>query len=189
MESASLTATGRPLHWLPAGRTVAMRPAGQWWDAVRAPRAIALEALGRLGNRTGAVIEDPGGALLYWLVPTGRADGWKMPDDARIRVLGQASSVAVPGPQCTAGPHWRIPPTRGRALTNPVHLHNALARAAAVTAGHSASDAYNALCAHYFDCSGCAHGGRVCGDWCAHDIEPCGKGDRLRQAWVAVRWT
>lgn len=184
-----LPAALRPLEWLPAGRTVAMLPAGQWWDAVRVPRALALEALGGLGSRSGAVIEDPGGGLLYWLVPAGRADDWHLAEKSRIRVLGHNSSVAVPGPQRTAGPHWRIPPTRDGALTDPEQLHNALARAAAVSAGVSSAEAYNALCAHYFDCPGCAHGGRVCADWCAHDTVPCAMGDQLRQAWVAVRWT
>lgn len=178
-----------PLAWLPVGHTVSLRPAGQWWDAVRVPRAVALEALGRLGARSGAVIEDPGGGLLYWLIPAGRADGWRMPEQARIRVLGERSSLAVPGPQRTSGPHWRIPPTRRNALTDPARLHDALARAAATVAGDSAEGAYQALVRHYADCSGCAHGGRQCRAGCAHAVEPCALGNRLRQAWVAVRWT
>ncbi|MER6355681.1 hypothetical protein ABT186_28675 [Streptomyces sp. NPDC001634] len=96
---------GRSLDWLPVGRTVSMRPAGEWWDAVRVPRAIALEALGRLGANSGAVIKDPGGGILYWLVPASHADDWQMPEGARIAVLGQPDHVAVPGPQRTAGPH------------------------------------------------------------------------------------
>lgn len=187
--SLELPAALRPLEWLPAGHTVEMRPGGQWWDAVRVPRTTALDALGRLGHDSGAVIEDPGCGLLYWLVPAGHADGWQMPEEARIRVLGSSSSLAVPGPQRTAAPHWRIPPTRRSTLTDPALLHDALARAAAVVSGLSSAEAYNALCAHYFDCPGCAHGGHSCGGWCAHDTAPCAKGDQLRQAWVAVRWT
>jgi len=173
-----LPTSARPLEWLPAGRTVSMQPAGQWWDAVRVPRPIALEALGRLGNRSGAVIEDQGGGILYWLVPAGQTADWQMPETASITVLGTSSHVAVPGPQRMAGPHWRIPPTRSTALTDPRQLHDALARAVAVVAHEPPDEAYRALCAHYDECRGCAH-----------DTDPCATGRQLRQAWVAVRWS
>lgn len=169
---------GHPLHWLPVGRTVSLCPAGQWWDAVRVPRPIALEALGRLHGSTGAVIEDPGTGIFYWLVPAGQAAGWQMTEASRIAVLGKTSHLAVPGPQRTAGPHWRVPPTRSNVLTDPDQLHDALARAAAVIGEEPPDDAYKALCAHYSECPGCAH-----------DTDPCAKGRRLRQAWVAVRWS
>lgn len=114
------------LEWLPVGRTVSMRPAGKWWDAVRVPLSVGLDALGRLGIATGAVIEDPGAALLYWFVPPGDAARWILPSDGPIRVLGDTAHVAVPGPQRTSGPHWRVPPTRVRALTDPDALRDAL---------------------------------------------------------------
>ncbi|MFF2852500.1 hypothetical protein ACFVT5_40320 [Streptomyces sp. NPDC058001] len=166
------------MEWMPAGRTVSLRPAGKWWDAVRVPRATGLEALGRLGGDTGAVIDDPDGGILYWLVPPGQAAQWRMPDGARIVVLGDAAHVAVPGPQRTSGPHWRVPPTRGCALTDPVRLHNALAQAAAHVADESAGEAFRCLMAHYDVCVGCRS-----------DTERCAWGRQLRQAWVGVRWS
>ncbi|MFE2518621.1 hypothetical protein [Streptomyces mirabilis] len=120
-----------PLDWMPAGRTVSLRPAGKWWDAVRVPRVIGLEALGRSGGR-GAVMEDPGGGLLYWLVPAGEASGRQTAEGARILVLGDTTHVAVPGPQRTSGPRRRVPPTRSNTLTDPSRLHNASAQAAAL---------------------------------------------------------
>lgn len=114
---------------MPTGRTVSMCPAGQWWDAVRVPRRIALDVLGLLGTDTGAVIEDPLSGQLYWLVPPGMADTWRFRPGAQVRVLGQAMHLAVPGPQRTAGPHWRIPPTPSRCLTEPEALQAALATA------------------------------------------------------------
>ncbi|MEU6221913.1 hypothetical protein ABZ845_31105 [Streptomyces sp. NPDC047022] len=124
-----------PLEWLPTGRTVSMRPAGRWWDAVQVPRSMGLDALGHLAGATGAVIEDPGGGLLYWLIPTGSAYTWQMPPGAQVTVLGETNHLIVPGPQRTSGPHWRIPPTRGNTLTDPSTLHDALTEAAARAVG------------------------------------------------------
>lgn len=104
-----------------------MRPAGQWWDAVRVPRNLGESVLAALGPDCGAVIEDPGGALLYWLVPPGEAAGWQTRPGSGVYVHGAATHLAVPGPQRTAGPHWRVPPTRTRCLTDPVSLRRALA--------------------------------------------------------------
>ncbi|MET7781500.1 hypothetical protein ABZU94_07210 [Streptomyces mirabilis] len=167
-----------PLDWMPAGRTVSLRPAGKWWDAVRVPRDIGLEALGRLGSGTGAVIEDPGGGLLYWFVPAGEASAWQMTEGARIIVLGDTAHVPVPGPQRTSGPHWRVPPTRSNTLTDPSRLHNALAQAAALVAEERPDAAYKALLSHYDECPGCRN-----------DTDQCAHGRQLRQAWVAVRWS
>jgi hypothetical protein len=119
--------TEHPLEWLPTGRTVAMRAAGEWWDAVRVPRYLGESVLTALGPACGAVIEDPSGALLYWLVPPGEAEGWQIQPGSGVYVQGAATHLAVPGPQRTAGPHWRVPPTRTRCLTDPVSLRRALA--------------------------------------------------------------
>ncbi len=119
--------TPQNLDWMPVGRVVAMRAAGDCWDAVRVPRRITLTALGQLGDHTGAVIEDPGGSLFYWLIPPGTASSWEFNADAQIQILGETTQhVAVPGPQRTAGPHWRVPPTRVRCLTEPGTLKAAL---------------------------------------------------------------
>ncbi|MBQ0853417.1 hypothetical protein ACFU9Y_01365 [Streptomyces sp. NPDC057621] len=113
----------RPLH--PEVRTL---PAGQWWDAVRVPLATGMRILDHLGPRTGAVIEDGYGGVLYWLVPPGEAATWDVPP---ARILGQGSHVAVPPRHRTYAPglHWRVPPTRTRHWTDPAHLHAALRRA------------------------------------------------------------
>ncbi|MCX4582450.1 hypothetical protein [Streptomyces sp. NBC_01481] len=127
--------TAHNLDWVPPGRVVSMRPAGEWWDAVRVPRAIGLSVLGRLGDDTGAVIEDPGGRLFYWLVPTGHAVAWEFHPAAQVQVLRETAHVAVPGPQRTAGPQWRVPPTRGRCLTDASQLRAALEAAVSAALG------------------------------------------------------
>lgn len=112
-----MTRTPNLAEWLPAGRVVAMRAAGQWWDAVRVPRHIGENVLTVLGDTSGAVIEDPAGAVLYWLVPPGAASGWVLPQLCGVQIQGDTAHLAVPGPQRTAGPHWRIPPSPSRCLT------------------------------------------------------------------------
>lgn len=119
-------------EWLPAGRVVSLRAAGQWWDAVRVPRHIGESVLIALGDSSGAVIEDPAGALLYWLVPPGAASGWRFPEFCGVQIQGDTTYLAVPGPQRTAGPHWRIPPTPSRCLTAAAPLGEILRSAVAV---------------------------------------------------------
>ncbi|GAA3137537.1 hypothetical protein ACFQ0X_29650 [Streptomyces rectiviolaceus] len=180
------------LEWMPGGRTVSMRAAGKWWDAVRVPRGIGLDALDRLGDYTGAVIEDPSSARLYWLVPPGEADGWSLPVNAQVLVLGGTAYVAVPGPECTFGPRWRVPPTQGDALTDTVRLHAALAAAAAHAVGPRArsgalrvsgartaervDEAYKAWLDHLYACHGCSTG-----------IAYCPGGEQLRHVWREAR--
>ncbi|WP_240138076.1 hypothetical protein [Streptomyces sp. MUM 178J] len=87
--------------------------------------------LEHLGDRSGAVIEDPGGNTFYWLVPPGSTLEWEeeFTPQAQVQMLSETAHVAVPGPQCTAGPQWRIPPTRMRCLTAAEALRDALAAA------------------------------------------------------------
>jgi hypothetical protein len=112
-----MTRTPNLAQWLPPGRVVALRAAGQWWDAVRVPRHIGESVLTALGDTSGAVIEDPAGGLLYWLIPPGEASAWSLPQLCGVQVQGDTAHVAVPGPQRTAGPHGRIPPSPSRCLT------------------------------------------------------------------------
>jgi hypothetical protein len=112
-----------------------MRPAGEWWDAVRVPRSLGEPVLTALGPACGAVIEDPGGALLYFLVQPGQAAHWQMPPNSGVLVQGAATYLAVPGPQRTAGPHWRVPPTQTRCLTDGYQLHAVLQAAADAALG------------------------------------------------------
>ncbi|MFI9005114.1 hypothetical protein [Streptomyces sp. NPDC053541] len=124
--------TSRLTDWLPAGRTITMRPAGTWWDAVRAPRHLGLTALGVLGSTSGAVIEDPGSGSLLWLVEPGRSVNLRsLPEAAAVEVYSETMHVPVPGPQRTAGPLWRIPPTTRRWATSAAALEQALRYAVA----------------------------------------------------------
>ncbi|WP_285511891.1 hypothetical protein [Streptomyces sp. NBRC 14336] len=119
-------AVERTSWWMPPGsvevRTVA---AGGWWDAVRAPLDLGVQALWHLGDDSGAVIRDGFGGRLYWMVPPGSAAGWDMP---LVRVLGRGSHVVVPPVHRVMGPGlcWQIPPTREREWTDPSRLRAAL---------------------------------------------------------------
>ncbi|MDT9696514.1 hypothetical protein [Streptomyces sp. P17] len=95
-------------------RTVA---AGGWWDAVRVPLDLGLDALRYLGEDTGAVIRDGFGGRLYWMIPPGSAAGWNVP---QVRVLGRGCHVAIPPLHRVMSPGlcWQIPPTRDREWTN-----------------------------------------------------------------------
>lgn len=94
-------------------------------DAVRVPLAPGARALNLLGDRTGAVIRDGFGGILYWLVAPGEAAGWHLP---HVQVLGHGCHVAVPPPHRTKGPglYWQVPLAYGRECTDPGPLHAAL---------------------------------------------------------------
>ncbi|MDT3395420.1 hypothetical protein RKE29_01935 [Streptomyces sp. B1866] len=102
------------------------RPAGLAWDAIRIATPVGERALGVLRERTGAVVEDPGGGLLYWFIRHGAADQWG--PLGRLRVLGHGAHVVIPRFGITTGPapHWRVQPRLGRFLTHPDRLHTAL---------------------------------------------------------------
>ncbi|MGW7363607.1 hypothetical protein ACWGI8_09295 [Streptomyces sp. NPDC054841] len=107
---------------------------GQRWDAVRVPRSVGLTALGILGSRSGAVIEDPNSMVLYWFVAPGSSAGW---DVTNTRALGQDAFVAVPLPRRTQGPgpHWRICPGDGAWSTDVKALRAAIGDALDPAAG------------------------------------------------------
>lgn len=107
-----------------------LQPAGLEWDAVRVPRTIGVHALAILGNRSGAVIEDPREPAVYWFVRRGSATGW---DLSETRPLGMNQHLVVPprdrveGP----GPHWRIRPVDGGLITDVRALRAAVEAAVA----------------------------------------------------------
>lgn len=105
---------------------VRLTPAGLWWDAVRAPSSLAVRALDQLGEDTGAVIEDPSGARLYWLIAPGAAADW--PRLAQIEVLGDACHLVIPhkGKVRAPGPFWRVLWSPGHHLTDSAALLAAL---------------------------------------------------------------
>jgi hypothetical protein len=113
----------------PPGQDVELMAAGRSWDAVRVLSHIAHVVHSRLGTGSGAVIEDPYGMHLYWLVRPGTADGWNLPQHF-VEIRGTTSYVAVPPVHRTDGPglRWIVPPTPRRYLTDSGQLASALAR-------------------------------------------------------------
>ncbi|MFI9580621.1 hypothetical protein ACIHCQ_01960 [Streptomyces sp. NPDC052236] len=118
--------------WLPpSSGNVELMAAGRLWDAVRVPSGIGLSALARLGDDSGAVIEDTWGGLLYWLIRPGAAAAWELPKPC-VEIRGKTSYVAVPPVWSTETYHrlrWIVPLTRTCYLTDPKPLHTALAAA------------------------------------------------------------
>jgi hypothetical protein len=102
------------------------RPAGDCWDAVRAPAYLGQRALALLGNRQGAVIRDPWGHQLYWFLPAGAGASWE-PIEI-VDVFGTACWIEVPpaGRTSGLGPYWLREPAPGRLTTDPARLHAAL---------------------------------------------------------------
>lgn len=120
----------------PEGPDAQAMRAGLMWDAVRVPRWLAVPALARLGDRSGAVIEDTWGPVWYWLIPPGSGHGWR--HGHGIEVLGATCWVVVPPVSRTAGAgvRWMLPPVSGRAvLTAADVLRAALTAAVAELAG------------------------------------------------------
>lgn len=130
------------LKWLPdrpplEGRLISLRPAGQHWDAIRAPYHLArfaLAALEALGSRDFALLDDPWVQVLYWLVPVGTASGWDVP---RTRPLGTTQYLAIPdyGRRHPPGPYWLRVPKPGVWLTDPDLLWSALTAAVNTLSG------------------------------------------------------
>lgn len=121
-------------RWLCSySRDVRIVPAGRWWSAVRVPAALGTLVLELLGDRTGAVIEDGYGGIMYWLVPPGDAADRRLPGG---QVLGRGSHVAVPPPSRTSGPglYWRVPLSHDSYRTDTARLRAALTEATATAA-------------------------------------------------------
>ncbi|MBL1112481.1 hypothetical protein JK364_08710 [Streptomyces sp. 110] len=120
------------LSWTPPNKQdIEALPAGRWWDAVRAAPTIGERALHRLGDETGAVIQDKHGPL-YWLVTVGSAERWRL---RQVRVLAELADestyLGVPPAAWTKGPstHWRVPLSADHYLTDAWRLWEALAEA------------------------------------------------------------
>lgn len=107
------------------------------WDAIRVPRSVGLDALAILGRRSGAVLEDPLTAALYFFVPSRAVAEW---DVAGTRVLGDGDHVVIPPLRRTQGPgpHWRICPGDDGWATDRAALRAALEDATTPAAGPSA---------------------------------------------------
>ena len=126
-----------PLAWTPpVGTDIHLVPAGQWWDAVKVPTPIGDPTLDHLAHHTGAVIEDPFGAHLYWLVPPDTATHWHLP---HITVLSTACYLAVPPahPPHGLGVRWRTPYNPDHTPTDPTPPHTPLTTALTAHTSHS----------------------------------------------------
>lgn len=103
------------LPWMPPVDTIGVVPAAKWWDVIVVPQRPGLDALEILdrdsGHAPGPVLWEPLASppCLYFLVPTGTADDWDVPN---TRALGTACFIPVPGPTTLEPPsvHWLVPP-------------------------------------------------------------------------------
>lgn len=108
--------------WIPPARCGARTvPAGRWFDVVRVPGPASGRVLGRLGWRSGPVVEIQEHGVVHWFVAPRVAAGW--PRLPGVRVLGHGHYVAIPPAGWCASPteggppvRWLVPP-RGRCLT------------------------------------------------------------------------
>ncbi|WP_335979623.1 DUF6415 family natural product biosynthesis protein [Streptomyces sp. CA2R106] len=118
---------GHVLAWQPPQRgRLELVSCGQAWDAVKVPGHIGESVLARLGEETGAVIEDPRGHVWYWLVLPGAPDNWI---ECGAECLGMAAYVVVPPADRTEGlgVRWRVPLSSEHYLTEASALRKALA--------------------------------------------------------------
>lgn len=105
-----------------------LKETGVTWDAVAAPSFLGDDALTALGERSGAVIRDPYGHRLYWLLPLSSTGLATWPRLERIEVYGPACWIDVPPAGHTGGigPYWEREPRPGHVLTDPQVLHSCL---------------------------------------------------------------
>jgi hypothetical protein len=100
---------------MPPDNTISAVQAGRWWDAIVVPQQRGLDALEVLDHETG---RDPGPVAwdqnsmsprLYFLVPLGTADGWRV---AGTQALGETAYVGLPGWTTIEPPglFWLCPP-------------------------------------------------------------------------------
>lgn len=120
----SVTVTMYRPSWLPPDRTLAVVPAGRWWDAV----AVDGDLGGRVAERvTGPVVCDPLGPVPRWyfLVPVGTADQWQLPG---TEALGDSCYVGIPGSLDAdhTRVHWASAPGPAGQHVRPEALRRAL---------------------------------------------------------------
>lgn len=122
-EAASLSS-----DWIPGGTGIRIVAAGQvhGWDAVRLSDTWGHRVLGELGEKTGAVIHDQLNNVYYWLVPTSASPMRQLAEEYPVDVLGNGSSIAVPGPLRQRPLVWCVGPRTGRILTCPHALRTAI---------------------------------------------------------------
>ncbi|MGW7519159.1 hypothetical protein ACWGJ2_26590 [Streptomyces sp. NPDC054796] len=92
----------------PTGVAAELLPAGVFWDAAVVPVYLGDRVLARLGRESGAVIRDPYGNRLTWLVPPGATRGWVIPETSWVQLLSTTQYLTIPPAWCTRSmsPHW-----------------------------------------------------------------------------------
>lgn len=116
-------------RWLPRGADSVQLPAGVDWDAVDVPAYLGDRVLSLLGEKSGAVIRDPYGHRLVWLIQPGAGSSWVFPTISSVQILGAGCRLIVPPAARvrSAHCHWARPIRRGvEWQTDPEDLHTAL---------------------------------------------------------------
>ncbi len=112
------------LSWLPPEGTVWHVAAGEYWDTVRTSHTWGAAAIQRLGDQCGPVICDPWTRIVHFLVESGCARRWGLPETV---LCSESTYVAVPSLSAdTTVLHWLITPTFSRCTTDTELLHLAL---------------------------------------------------------------
>ncbi|GAB2800270.1 hypothetical protein GCM10027091_35090 [Streptomyces daliensis] len=103
-----MSVTGTTPWAPPTGVTAVLEPAGVHWDAATVPAYLGDRILARLGRESGAVIRDPYGHRLTWLVPPGTTREWTVPETSWVQLLSIAQHLTIPPGWCTrsAFTHW-----------------------------------------------------------------------------------
>ncbi|TLS45755.1 hypothetical protein FE633_13410 [Streptomyces montanus] len=139
-------------------------PAGRYWDAVRLPRRLGLDAFNAVTGPLGAVVMAPVTRGMYFLVPPGTTRSWNLPQTVG---LGEAAHIALPpaGRKYPPGPYWLVPPRRSQLHTPTYDLHCAVEIALGLRPGRPTADrpdlarlslkqvkgVHCALCSHRLD--------------------------------------
>ncbi|WP_147255648.1 hypothetical protein [Streptomyces sp. PT12] len=111
-------------EWLPAAADEIRRvPCGRWFDAVRVPCVVSIGAFARLGGAVGPVVGDQRAGQHWWLVPSGEAVGWSLPE-VDVAATGRTLLVPAANAPATAALWWASPPQGP--LTDPPLLRAAL---------------------------------------------------------------
>ncbi|MGP3959733.1 hypothetical protein ACTWPT_27350 [Nonomuraea sp. 3N208] len=94
-------------------------------DGIRVPRHVGLAMLQHLPNVNQPVIVDPAERPLYFLVPVGATDSWKLPNR---RILDVRRQIILPSAQrqMPLGRYWLTSPTWSARRAGPRLLRAAL---------------------------------------------------------------
>lgn len=127
--------TAAALATLLPGQAINLMHADEHWNAL-AIVGWGHHVLAALGDRTGAVFEDPVLQHLTWIIPPGAADAWPVGpplketlfEALRITVYQEGDDICVPGltggSRC--GTRWIRPPSEDQLYTDAEALRGAV---------------------------------------------------------------